>query len=303
MSTPSSEPRIVIRQSCGYEVPIHGIAMAGFNRLISIGADNKLRLHNPETGRTLDTFEGFQRFVTGIRALDDRLVLLFFTTQYALLDLDNGRIEESEGTARSVLATKLTPGQLMAAPMLAATTFSPPRNNEAVAEAKIDPSHVVYVSEDRHNEMLNQYFHVWNVPRGREVRSFWGVDSEALALIALDGQRVLSSHEDEHFRIWDVETSEQVKRIEHRRGKVGPMMLVDKSFLLFAPVDPTESQRLRHFHWGPSDRTLRLWSLDKVGERAVRECDAMIVELARIDSRRFWARDGKSCLHLVEVLR
>src|SRR5215831_9316234 len=156
MNTSPSEPRIVIRQSCAYEVPIHGIAMAGFNRLISIGADNKLRLHNPETGRTLDTFEGIQRFVTGIRALDDRLVLLFFTTQYALLDLDTGRIEDSEDTPRSVLAAKLTPGQLMAAPMLATTTFSPPRNNEAVAEAKVDPSHVVYVSEDRHNEMLNQ---------------------------------------------------------------------------------------------------------------------------------------------------
>src|SRR5262245_46453990 len=87
MSTASSAPRIVIRQSCSYEAPIHGIAMAGFNRLISIGADNKIRVHNPETGRTLDTLEGFKRYVTGLRVLDDRLLLLFFTTQYALLDL------------------------------------------------------------------------------------------------------------------------------------------------------------------------------------------------------------------------
>jgi WD40 repeat protein len=303
MNTPASGPRILIRQSCGYEVPIHGIAMAGWNRLISIGADNKIRLHNPETGRTLDTFEGFKRFVTGIRALDDQIALLFFTTQYALLDLDTGRIEESEGAPRSVLATRLSPAQIMAAPMLAPATFSPPRNNEAVAEARLDPSHVVYVSEDRLNDTRNQYFHLWNVPRGREIRSFWGVDSEALSLVALDGRRVLSSHEDEHFRIWDVETSEQVRRIEHRRGKVGPMMLIDKAALLFAPVDPTESQRLRHFHWGPSDRTLRLWDLEKVGERAVLECEAAIVELARVDSRRFWARDEKSCLHLIEVLR
>jgi len=298
-------PRIVIRQSCDYDAPIHGIAMAGFNRLITIGADNKIRVHNPETGRTLDTLEGFKRYVTGIRVLDDRNVLLIFTAQYALLDLDTGRIEESDsaGAARSVLAAKLLPAQIMAAPMLASETFSPPRGNQAVAEARIDPSHVVYVSENRHDASLNQYFHVWNVPRGRELRSFWGVDSEVLALIALDSRRALSSHEDEHFRIWDVESTEQVRRIEHRRGKAGPMMLVDKALLLFAPADPTESQRLRHFHWGLSDRTLRLWDLDTAKELAMLQCTATIVELSRVSSHRFWARDDKSCLHLIEVVR
>ena len=295
----------MIRQTCDYDVPIHGIAMAGFNRLISVGADNKIRVHNPETGRALDTLEGFKRYVTGIRVLDDRTVLLMFTAQYGLLDLDTGRIEESEsaGAARSVLAAKLLPAQIMAAPMLAAETFSPPRNNAAIAESRLDPSHVVYVSENRLDASLNQYFHVWNVPRGREIRSFWGVDSEVLALVALDTRRVLSSHDDEHFRIWDVETSEQVRRIEHRRGKAGPMMLVDKTRLLFAPVDPSESQRLRHFHWGPSDRTLRLWDLDTAKELAMLQCTATVVELARVASHRFWARDDKSCLHLIEVVR
>src|SRR5262245_38955665 len=219
MSAVPSATRIVIGQSCRCELPIHGIAMAGFNRLISIGADNKVRVHNPQTGRTLDVFEGFKHYVTGLRVLDEHTLLLFFATQYALLDLDTGRIEESEDTTRTVLAARLLPAQIMAAPMLAAENFSPPRNNAAVAEARLGPSHVVYVSENRLDETCNQYFHVWHVTRGRQIRSFWGVDSEVLSLVALDQRRVLSSHEDEHFRIWDVETTEQVRRIRHRRGK------------------------------------------------------------------------------------
>jgi len=35
MSTPSSGAQFVIRQSCGYDVPIHGIAMAGFTATTS----------------------------------------------------------------------------------------------------------------------------------------------------------------------------------------------------------------------------------------------------------------------------
>src|SRR5262249_53766563 len=138
-SSPSAA-RIVVRQSCSYDAPIHGIAMAGWNRLISIGADNKLCLHNPETGHLLDSFEGFEREVTAIRALDDRYVVLFFAAQHALLDLDTGHLEgaESTGGGQSALATRLTPSQLMAAPMLAPTAFSPPRNNKTVAEAKLD---------------------------------------------------------------------------------------------------------------------------------------------------------------------
>jgi len=303
-SSPSAA-RIVVRQSCGYDAPIRGIAMAGWNRLISIGNDNKLRLHNPETGRTLDSFEGFTRDVTGIRALDDRYVVLIFGTQYALLDLVTGRLDEPESAeaGRSELAARLTSAQLMAAPMLAPTTFAPLRDNTIVAEARLDATHIVYVTENRLRVSFDQYFHLWNVPLGREIRSFWGVDSEVLSLVALESRRVLSSHEDELFRIWDVETTEQLQRIEHRAGKAGPMMLVDKSELLFAPIDPTEAQRLRYWHWKPADRTLRLWDLDAGTELAVLQCEAPIVEFARIDSRRFWARDQRSSLHLIEVPR
>ena len=303
-SSPSAT-RIVVRQSCGYDAPIRGIAMAGWNRLISIGDDNKLRLHNPETGRTLDSFEGFRRHVTAIRALDDRYVLLILGTHHALLDLDTGRLNEPESAdaGRSELAALLTPAQLIAAPMLAPTTFAPPRDNAIVAEAKLDATHIVYVSENRQRVSFDQYFHVWNVPLAREIRSFWGVDSEALSLVALEGRRVLSSHEDELFRVWDVETTGQLSRIEHRCGKAGPMMLVGKSELLFAPVGPTEAQRLRYWHWKPSDRTLRLWDLEASTELAVLQCEAPIIELARIDSHRFWARDERSWLHLIEVLR
>ena len=45
-----SPPRIVIRQSYG-DTPIHAIAMAGWHRLVSVGRDNQIRVHNPETGR------------------------------------------------------------------------------------------------------------------------------------------------------------------------------------------------------------------------------------------------------------
>jgi len=303
--SPSLPPRIVIRQSYRSDTPLHAIAMAGWHRLISAGADNKLRVHNAETGRVLETFDGFKRFVTAIRALDDRQVLLFFAAQYALLDLETGQVEDSESTtaARSALVERLSPAQFVTAPMLAPVTFTPPRGNQAVAEAKLDANHVVYASEDRLNSTRNQYFHVWNVPRGREMRSFWGVDSEVLSLIGLDGRRVLSSHEDEYFRIWDVETTEQVRRIEHRCGKVGPMMPVDKAWLLFAPVNPTEAQRLAYWHWRPSDCTLRLWDLDAGIELASLQCGAAITELARVDRHRFWARDEGSCLQLIEVVR
>jgi WD40 repeat protein len=305
MDAPSPAPRIVIRQLHRCEPPIHAIAMVGWNRLISAGTDNKLRVHNPETGSVLKTFDGFKRYVTAIRVLDNRQVLLFFATQYALLDLDTGQVEdfESSAAARSVLAERLSLAEFMVAPMLAPVTFSPPRANEVVAEAKLDANHVVYASEDRLNVTRNQYFHVWNVARGRETRSFWGADSEVLSLIGLDPRRVLSSHEDEHFRIWDTETSEQLRRIEHRCGKVGPMMLVDRSWLLFAPVNPTEAQRLTYWDWRPSDCALRLWDIEAAAELNSLQCDAAITELARIDRSRFWARDESSCLQLVEVLR
>src|SRR5262249_45074918 len=204
---------------------------------------------------------------------------------------------------RSVLADRLSPAQFVTAPMLAPVTFTPPRGSQAIAEAKLDASHVVYATEDRLIGTRNQYFHVWDVPRGRETRSFGGVDSEVLSLIGLDARRVLSSHEDEHFRIWDVETSEQVQRIEHRCGKVGPMMVVDKAWLLFAPVNPTEAQRLIYWHWRPSDCTLRLWDLEAAAELASLQRGSPITELARIDRHRFWARDESSCLQLIEVVR
>jgi WD40 repeat protein len=301
----SPVPRIVIRQSYRCDFPVHAIAMAGWHRLISAGADNKLRVHNAETGRVLQTIDCFKRYVNAIRALDDRKVLVFFTEQYALLDLETGQVEGSESPsgARSVLAERLSPAQIVTAPMLASVTFTPPRGNQAIAEAKLDANHVVYASEDRLNYSRNQYFHLWNVPRGRETRSFWGVDSEVLSLIGLDARRVLSSHEDEYFRIWDVETSEQLRRIEHRCGKVGPMMLIDKAWLLFAPVNATEAQRLTYWHWGPSDCSLRLWDLEAGAEVDSLQCTAAITELARVDRHRFWARDEKSCLQLIEVLR
>lgn len=302
---PAPTPRIVVRQSYRCEIPIHAIAMVGWNRLISAATDNTVRVHNPETGSVLETFDGFKRYVTAIRVLDNRQVLLFYATGYALLDLDTGQVEdfESSAAARSVLAERLSLAEFMVAPMLAPVTFSPPRTNEVVAEAKLDANHVVYASEDRLNVARNQFFHVWSVPRGRETRSFWGVDSEVLSLIGLDPRRVLSSHEDEHFRIWDVETSEQIRRIEHRCGKAGPMMLIDKAWLLFAPVNPTEAQRLTYWHWRPSDCTLRLWDLEAATELASLQGGAAITELARIDRYRFWARDESSCLQLVEVLR
>src|SRR5262249_32688259 len=155
---------------------------------------------------------------------------------------------------------------LMAAPMLAPVTFSPPRSNDTVAEARLDANHIVYATGDRLDGTRNQYFHVWNVHRGREGRSFLGAASEELSVGPLGARRVLSSHEDEFFRIWDVETTEQVRRIEHRRGKAGPMALIDKAWLLFAPVNANEMQRLYYWQWGPSDRTLRLWDLEGTSE-------------------------------------
>jgi WD40 repeat protein len=301
----SPSPRIVIRQSCSYEAPIHQIVMAGWHRLISAGGDNKVRVHHPETGRVLDTFGGFERHVTGIRSLDDRHLLLILTTRYGLLDLENGRVEDVQPSDAGLraLGDRLAPAHLMAAPMLAPVTFSPPRSNDTVAEARLDANHIVYATEDRLDGTRNQYFHVWNVHRGREVRSFWGSDSEVLSLVALDARRVLSSHEDEFFRIWDVETTEQVRRIEHRRGKAGPMALIDKAWLLFAPVNANEMQRLYYWQWGPSDRTLRLWDVEGASELASLQCTGTIIELARLASHRFWARDEDSRLHLIEVQR
>jgi len=62
--------------------------------------------------------------------------------------------------------------------------------------------------------------------------------------------------------------------------------------MLFAKVDQTESQRLRAFHWRPSDRTLRLWSLEKVGERRC-EYDATIVEPRAYRQPAVFGRDAK----------
>jgi len=300
--TTQSSPRIVIRQSYS-DTPIHAIAMAGWHRLVSIGRDNQVRVHNPETGRVLETFKRLDRYITGLRCLDDQLVLLTIGSRYGLLDLETGSLEEFDQSDTAKLASQLSPAQLMAAPMLAPTTFSPPRANQIATETRLDANHVVYVTEDRLDGVRNQYFHVWNVPRGREMRSFWGSDSEALSLVALDAHRVLSSHEDELFRIWDTASGDQVRRIEHRCGKAGPMLLIDKSWLLFAPVNPSETQRLYHWQWGPSDRTLRLWDIEAAAELASLQCTAAICDLARIDRYRAWTRDEQSCLHLIEIAR
>jgi len=302
MTTPASSARIVIRHSYS-DTPIHAIAMAGWHRLVSVGRDNQIRVHNPETGRVVETFRRLDRYITGLRCLDDRQVLLTIASRYGLLDLDTGRLEEFEQSDTAPLAAQLTPAQLVAAPMLAPVTFVPPRANQVAAETRLDANHVVYVTEDRLDGVRNQYFHVWNVPRGREIRNFWGSDSEALSLIALDSRRVLSSHEDELFRIWDTTSTEQLRRIEHRTGKAGPLLLIDKSWLLFAPVNPNETQRLYHWQWAPSDCTLRVWDLDTASEIASLQCAAAIGELARIDRHRAWARDEQSCLHLVEIVR
>jgi len=298
----ASSARIVIRHSYS-DTPIHAIAMAGWHRLVSVGRDNHVRVHNPETGRVVETFKRLDRYITGVRCLDDRQVLLTIASRYGLLDLETGSLEEFDQADMAALAAQLTPAQLVAAPMLAPTTFLPPRANQIAAEAKLDANHVVYVSEDRLDGARNQHFHVWNVARGREMRSFWGSDSEALSLVALDSHRVLSSHEDELFRIWDTTSTEQLRRIEHRCGKAGPMLLIDKSWLLFAPVNPNETQRLYYWQWAPSDRTLRLWDIDTASEIAALQCTAAISELARIDRSRAWARDEQSCLHLVEIVR
>jgi hypothetical protein len=60
MTAPASPARLVIRHSYG-DTPIHAIAMAGWHRLVSVGRDNKVRVHNPETGRVLQTFERHSR--------------------------------------------------------------------------------------------------------------------------------------------------------------------------------------------------------------------------------------------------
>jgi WD40 repeat protein len=250
MTAPASPARLVIRHSYG-DTPIHAIAMAGWHRLVSVGRDNKVRVHNPETGRVLQTFERHSRYITGIRGLDDQHVLLLLASRYGLLDLDSGSLEEFDEADAPPASMQLTPAQLVAAPMLAPATFSPPRANQIAAETRLDSNNIVYVTEDRLDGVRNQYFHIWNVPRGRESRSFWGSDSEALSLIALDAQRVLSSHEDEYFRIWDTQSGEQLRRIEHRCGKAGPLLLIDKSWLLFAPVNPNETQRLYYWQWAP----------------------------------------------------
>lgn len=302
MNTASSPARIVLRQSYS-DTPIHAIAMAGWHRLVSVGRDNQVRVHNPETGRVVETFQRLDRYITGIRCLDDRHVLLVLASRYGLLDLDTGSLQEIDPSDAASPGVPLTSAQLVGAPMLAPVTFSPPRTNQIAAETRLDSNNVVYVTEDRLDGVRNQYFHVWNVPRGRETRSFWGSDSEVLSLISLDSHRVLSSHEDEFFRIWDTERGEQLRRIEHRCGKAGPMLLIDKSWLLFAPVNPNENQRLYYWQWGASDRSLRLWDIDTASELASLQCAAAICELARIDRSRAWARDEQSCLHLVEVAR
>jgi WD40 repeat protein len=162
---------------------------------------------------------------------------------------------------------------------------------------------MVYATEDRLQRARNQYFHVWNVPRARELSSFFGSDSEVLSLVALDNQRVLSSHEDEKFRIWDVESGAQLRRVDHRCGKAGPLIPFDKDSLLFAPVNPNAAQKLHYWHWPPSDRTLRLWDMAAGAEVALLQCATAINDLIRFDRSRLWARDEAGSLHLIEVLR
>jgi len=303
VSVPSPGPRIVIRQSPALDCNIHAISMAGWNRLVSLGVDNKVRLHNPETGRIIDTFEGFQRYITALRPFDELHVLLDLGNQYGLLNLESGVFVQADPTDLSELRARLSPPQLMAAPMLAPITFTPPRTNEIVAQAQLDPNRILYGTEDRLNDAHNQHFHIWNVPKGREDGSFFGTDSALISLIALDHRRMLSSHEDEIFRFWDVESGQQLRRFAHRCGKAGAMNLIDGTHLLFAIVNPNEAQRLNHRLWPLSDRTLRLWDIEAAAELAKLQCTAAISDLVRIDGSRFWARDEQSRLHLVEVLR
>jgi WD40 repeat protein len=298
-----SRTSIVIRQSPALDCAVHAIAMAGWHQLVSLGVDNKVRLHNPETGRILDTFEGLNRYVTGLRPFDDRCVLLLLGNHYGLLNLETGVFVQADTAELSELRDRLSPTQLMVAPMLAPVTFAPPRTSEVVAEAGLDPSRILYATEDRLNDAYNQQFHVWNVHRGREERSFLGTDSGLIGLIALDRRQVLSSHEDEMFRFWDVETGDQLRRFAHRCGKAGALALIDGGLVLFATVNPNEVQRLNHRLWPPSDRTLRLWDIETATELASLQCAAAISDVARLDGSRFWARDEQSRLHLVEVLR
>ncbi len=302
MNAPSS-PSIAIRQSPTLDKNIHSIAMAGWHRLVSLGVDNKLRLHNPETGRIVDTFEGFHRYVTGLRPFDDRHVLLVLGTIYGLLNLESGVLVQADPADMTELRGRLSQSQLMAAPMLSSAPFVPPRTSEVVAETRLDANRILYATEDRLNDAHNQQFHIWNVPKGREDLSFIGTDSAIISLVALDQRRVLSSHEDEVFRFWNVETGDQLRRFAHRRGKAGALSLIEGNQLLFATVNPNEAQRLKHRLWPPADRTLRLWDIETATELAVLQCAAAISDLARIDGRRFWARDDRACLHLVEVLR
>src|SRR5689334_17717658 len=107
----SDRPAIVIRQSPTLDCNIHAIAMAGWNRLVSLGVDNKVRLHNAETGKVIDTFEGINRYVTGLRPFDEQHVLLLLGNLYGLLDLDTGVLVQADPTDLSDLRSRLSPPQ------------------------------------------------------------------------------------------------------------------------------------------------------------------------------------------------
>jgi WD40 repeat protein len=150
---------------------------------------------------------------------------------------------------------------------------------------RLDGSRVVSGSTDK-------TLRIWNVETGQELRRITGHDGAVTRLVVLDG-RILSASEDNTIRFWDAETGQELRRFvandgsedarfsEWLKGNMG----FERGATGLAVVG---SRRLIASF---SDKTLRLWDLEKPDEQpqllAGEEFKRPVMSLAALDGRRF----------------
>lgn len=284
-----SRARLVEVYRCSYETPLRHVAVAG-RCIVSAGEDNALRIHDLEGGQVLKTIERVNRYISRLAPFDAVRVIVGLTTRYGVLDIRSGRLADlGPSTAGfSPFGKALPPSRVTHPEAPCPEPFLPGRSYEVVAEAQLDDDRILYLVGE-HVEWDHQFFQVWNFRTGQELLRFAAADSEGRSLWAIDARTAISSHDDQMFRIWDVEDGRERRAIRHDCGFVRPIMVIDGRWLLFAPGEP---QRCG---------AMQLWSLETGAELARLLGRRAFTTIIGADDRRFCALDADGWLALLKV--